>query len=381
MCFNVCPGREVNFKEISGSMAGNVQNDILIGDYQNCYTGYSTDDIMRYSSASGGLATQLLVTALETGRIDGALVTRMRKDYPLIPEPFIARTKEEIIEAARSKYCPVPANIALKTIIKEKGHFAVVGLPCHMHGIRKAEQFNPSLKDKIVLHIGIICGHCPNFWSTRIFLSRTGIPVDEVSQINYRGEGWPGNVVVNKKDGGRYPLPLSSYYSVYGMPFYQPARCLVCCDMMAELADLSCGDAWGEYNDDKQGRSILIVRSPSGKSMVDCALDNGAVELTPADAALVKRSQRNALYEKKKLVKAHMALSRINPDYKTNLLEPDVSDYLLAAVIQLCHLFSTNSVLRFILKRLSLKSLNRSQLPYAIIMPRQIIGFQRWMKP
>ena len=35
----------------------------------------------------------------------------MKKDNPLEPEPFIARTREEIIEASKSKYCPVPANI------------------------------------------------------------------------------------------------------------------------------------------------------------------------------------------------------------------------------------------------------------------------------
>jgi coenzyme F420 hydrogenase subunit beta len=46
--------------------------------------------------------------ALEEGIIDGALVTRMKKDRPLEPEPFIARTREEIIEASKSKYCGVP---------------------------------------------------------------------------------------------------------------------------------------------------------------------------------------------------------------------------------------------------------------------------------
>jgi len=74
----------------------------------------------------------------------------MKKENPLEPEPFIARTKEEIIEASKSKYCPVPANIALKEIMDSKSgeKFAVVGLPCHIQGIRKFEEVNKILKEK-----------------------------------------------------------------------------------------------------------------------------------------------------------------------------------------------------------------------------------------
>ena len=131
-----------------------VSNNIHIGNYLKCYLGHSTDYDIRFNSSSGGLITQLLIFALEEGIITGALVTRMKKDKPLEPEPFIARTKKEILDAMGSKYCPVPANIALKEILKSKEgeKFAVVGLACHIHGIRKAEQIYASLKKKIILH-------------------------------------------------------------------------------------------------------------------------------------------------------------------------------------------------------------------------------------
>ncbi|MCK4734712.1 MAG: 4Fe-4S binding protein, partial [Methanophagales archaeon] len=116
ICYQVCPGREVDFKQLNLEIFGREPEDILIGNHLNCYTGHSTNYDIRYNSASGGLITQLLIFALEEGIIDGALVTRMKKDSPLEPEPFIARTREEIIEASKSKYCPVPANIALKEI-------------------------------------------------------------------------------------------------------------------------------------------------------------------------------------------------------------------------------------------------------------------------
>ncbi len=127
ICMKVCPGHEVDFKGLNLEIFGKEPEDILIGNYLNCYVGHATDYDIRYNSASGGLVTALLIFALEEGLIDGALVTRMKKDKPLEPEPFIARTREEIIEARGSKYCPVPANVALREILEaEEGERFVV---------------------------------------------------------------------------------------------------------------------------------------------------------------------------------------------------------------------------------------------------------------
>jgi len=63
-----------------------------------------------------GVVTQLLIFLLEKGIIDGALVVRMREDQPLEPEPFIARTKEEIISTSKFKYCP-SQHVEMKTNI------------------------------------------------------------------------------------------------------------------------------------------------------------------------------------------------------------------------------------------------------------------------
>ena len=118
----------------------------------------------------------------------------MNKDKPLEPEPFIAKTKEEIIEAAQSKYCPVPANVAVKQIIDSNPNekFAVVGLPCHINGIRKAQQINKKLKNNIVFCLGILCNHTPNFLATHLFLQRYNVKKEDIIKIDYRGNGWPG---------------------------------------------------------------------------------------------------------------------------------------------------------------------------------------------
>jgi len=154
ICYKICPGISVDYQTLNFELFGNENVNILIGNYINCYIGHINDYNIRYNSTSGGIVTQLLIFALEEGIIDGAIVTKMKSDNPLEPEPFIARTKEDIIEASKSKYCPVPVNVVIRKILNSHDNekFAIVGLPCHINGIRKAEQINKKLRKKICLN-------------------------------------------------------------------------------------------------------------------------------------------------------------------------------------------------------------------------------------
>ena len=351
ICYKVCPGHEVDFKGLNLEIFGKEPEDILIGNYLNCYTGHSTDYNIRYNSSSGGLVTALLIFALEGGIIDGALVTRMKRDNPLEPEPFIARTGEEIIEASKSKYCPVSANTALKGILdsKEGEKFAVVGLPCHIHGVRKAEQINKKLKEKIVLHLGIFCNHTPNFWGTKLLLRRLKVREDEVIELSYRGEGYPGSMKISKESSELLLLP--DYWNFVGAYFFFPARCLMCSDGVCELADISFGDAWlPELSNDKIGKSILVSKSEMGEQLLQTAKLKNKIELDGIGAKKVIQSQAGMLYLKKKCLNAHIKLFKVAPKYnQNNLLEPDTIDRLLALFPYSNSYASSNPFLRRIL--------------------------------
>ncbi|MHC1595631.1 MAG: 4Fe-4S binding protein [Candidatus Syntropharchaeales archaeon] len=64
ICYKVCPGHEVDFKELNLEIFGKEPENVLIGNYLNCYVGHATDHEIRYNSASGGLVTQLLIHRL-----------------------------------------------------------------------------------------------------------------------------------------------------------------------------------------------------------------------------------------------------------------------------------------------------------------------------
>jgi coenzyme F420 hydrogenase subunit beta len=312
VCLKVCPGYSVDFEQLSSRVFGKAPKGDAMGEFLGCYAGYSTDQSLRFNGASGGLVSQILVWALETGVIDGALVTRMSKSNPLRSESFVARTVGEIVEASRSKYCPVAANDALREIIRGKGRFAVVGLPCHLHGIRKAEQVYPELKKKIVLRLGLMCSHMVSYDGTEFVVRKLHVDRNAVEDIAYRGNGWPGSMTV-KSSGKTTRIPLvgnwHSYWPIFSSFLFTPRRCTMCPDQMAEFSDVSFGDAWlPEFRSDKVGRSILVTRTEFAEKLLGTMQSENKIVLSQSTEEKVKLSQDVNLTFKKKDFYARLRL-------------------------------------------------------------------------
>jgi len=330
LCVDVCPGHSVDFEGLTRALMGEIPEDMALGKYLGSYIGHATDKDVRYDGASGGLVTALLVFALDQGLIDGALVTQMRPGKPLEPKSFIARTKEEIVSAAGSKYCPVPAGVALDKILHSDGKFAVVGLPCHIQGVRKAEQHIAKLRGRIRYHISIPCSIDYSFRATEAILRGLGIPPRSVATLEYRGRGWPGSMLIRQQDGTEKIVPLKDYYKQLGP--YSLRRCTLCSDMLGELSDLSCGDAWipDVMAADKVGSSFVLTRTSEGEELLEAAAAEECVELSDLDLGELAASQGHALFKKRKLG-ARMALFRWTgksvPKYRQKLLKPIRSDY------------------------------------------------------
>jgi coenzyme F420 hydrogenase subunit beta len=304
LCLRCCAGHSLDVKELSLRALGKQPEDKSLGNHMKCYVGHSNDDNIRRNSSSGGMITQLLVFALEKDMIDGALVIRKRKDSPLKTEPFIARTREEIISVSRSKYCPAATNEALGQVLREKGRFAVVGLPCHIHGIRKAEQNVKELKERVVLRIGLMCSHTVNFLGTEFLLRKLGIAREQIAQIEYRGQGWPGSMLVELKTRSRLSIPYvgkwNAYWPIFSSFLFTPKRCAMCPDETNELADISVGDAWlPELKHGLGGESIIVTRTKYGEEILNQAYRAGTISLRSICSERVKSSQADPLKFKK----------------------------------------------------------------------------------
>lgn len=301
-CLQVCPGESVDFQHLAAEFLDGQSRDELIGIFNALYIGHASSYEIRYNASSGGLVTSLLIYALERKMIDAALVLTMSDSNPLETEPRIATTPDEIISASGSKYCPSATNVKLRELLVTPGRYAVVGLPCHVHAIRKWQSINPDLRQRIPFVFGLFCANTNTYLATEYFLKYHRIDPPLVSGIRYRSEGWPGKIRVTLKDGTVRIIPRATtetkwwrkavFASAFHYDFIHP-RCLLCPDQTAELADISFGDPWlPEYKRvERAGKSLIIVRTKIGSELVAAALRDGAVVIEPVELDIVKRAQ------------------------------------------------------------------------------------------
>jgi coenzyme F420 hydrogenase subunit beta len=302
MCVSVCPGLSVDIEGLSQEFLDGTKYDNLLGNYEQIYLGYAADQSIRKNASSGGLVSALLIHALNEKMIDGALVLGMSSEHPLETVPFIARTPEEILSACGSKYCPSAINLGLQEIIKNPGRFAVVGLPCYLHSVRKMELLKPSLRQKIVLHLGLFCANNNTVWGTRYFLDQNHIKADEVREISYRWGGWPGKIRVVLKDGSEKIIARgTSETSFVRRALFSSAfhydfslrRCLLCPDQASELSDVSFADPWLKElrKTEQTGQSMVVVRNQVGSQLILNAIEKGDMIGKTFPLSLARRAQ------------------------------------------------------------------------------------------
>jgi len=303
-CIKVCPGISVSIEETSRNLFLGNDFDSDLGRFKATYTGFSNDEKVRFGSASGGVATALVIYMLEKGIVQGAILTKVDKENPLETRAFIARTANEVISAQSSKYLPSSSLVGLKEIknLKTEDKFVFVGLPCQIHGLRKLEEEDPQISEKIAMSIGIFCGHGVNSLGISSLLNRFASGDKNICSVKYRGRGWPGSIEVEYRDGSQYDIKHNKYWPLlFSQYFFTPLRCLSCSDLTSELADISLGDAWlSEIQaKDSQGTSVVITRSDFAEQVLAQARKDNFLSLEKINFEKVIESQKGILKRKK----------------------------------------------------------------------------------
>lgn len=340
VCYDVCPGHSIDLISIGKSLFSSNSYNTYLGYYRYAKTGHSSNLEVRFNAASGGVVTQLLIWMLQSGFINGAVVTTLTCKDRLNPEVIIATSTEEIISGQSSKYCPVPLNQIIDKIKKFDGKLAIVGLPCHIHGFRKAETHFSFLKRKIAVYIGLFCSSVKSFGATEYILKNYGIHQGSINAFTYRGEGCLGNMIIQLEDANDFKVPYSEYYPSI-RSFFIPKRCSLCIDHTSELSDLSVGDIYiPPFSNDKIGTSSIIVRSKRGHQIIQQASHHGKLVLSDVDINLVIKSQWPMLEKKKHHIVVRNILNKMsglkvpNYDYKFPRLNiKNWIGYLISSII------------------------------------------------
>lgn len=305
-CRQVCPGEGLNVELPRGI-------DPFHGVVTAAYVGYARDEVVRSKAQSGGVTTALLLYLLETGRIDGALVTTMPADGSLRPRPMLARTRAEILAAQGSKYCPAAVNAALGSVtIGDR--IAVVGLPCHMHGIKLLMQCRNGFSTTIHYRIGLFCDRVLLNSCIDQLERSVAVRAGNLMGVDYRNKIRTGQVRLQLREGQDIIVPYSMVAHLKDC--FTPLRCWLCFDKANILSDVSVGDPWGVARP-VGGLSVVISRSQQGMLLLNRACSDGYLQLQEIGAEAVFRGQ--GIEERRRRYSAFMdvwrAMGRTAPEF------------------------------------------------------------------
>jgi coenzyme F420 hydrogenase subunit beta len=358
--WEACSGKEFDFNKYNEIFYSDRPHfHEYTGSYHNIYIGYTTDEQVRRNSASGGIISAVLIYLLETGKIDGAIALRMSNEKPWLSEPFIARTKEDILEAAQSKYTISSVNEILPEAENFEGTLAYVGLPGQVQSIRKLQAVNdPSVKN-IKYLFGPFYGNTLYFSSISSFL-RTYKEKNfrDITKLYFRHGEWPGNMRVELKSGRI--IELKKFHANYLIPFHVLRNSLYCTDLANEFTDISGGDAWAPvYEERGKGFSMILTRTAQGQQILDDMVKDGylSADLLEEDEAITMHSHG---YDFKKRgsfirIKFRKMLGKSVPDYGYQLKGFPASRYLMEMIISTMFLLMSTKLARWIVEQFSPK--------------------------
>lgn len=298
-CIEVCPGLGMthNFRNISGPLLTQLQNDW--GPILEIWEGYAADPEIRNHGSSGGAATAIALYCLEAGIAGGALHVGKNEEEPWRNKTVISRSRQDLLSQTGSRYCPASPCDGLAAIESAPSPLVFVGKPCDIQGLRKTESLKPLLREKVALALGIFCAGTPTTLGLTDLLASLNVSKEEVRDIRFRGNGWPGSFSVLLKDGAECSQKLSYQESWGFLQKYRPFRCYLCPDGTSEFADISCGDAWyREPAGDDPGQSLVLVRTERGRQIIDGAVEAGYLRLSRVEPEVVELSQKNLLLKR-----------------------------------------------------------------------------------
>jgi len=357
LCVKVCPGDEFHFQEAHKNVFGTEGDPKAThGHFIDATVSYGTDPVIRDGSTSGGLVTAILVALLEKGAIDGAVVIVSDESKLWRGKPVIARTKADLLAAMKSKYAISPTNALFSEIKAMPGKYALVGLPCQIHGFVKAAELDARLKERVVLTIGLFCHAAVEHEAYEVIWRSLGTDTSTAVKYISRIGKHPGTPHLLHKNGDMTPVYFSkvkgyrpSSIEMINILYrlYTPARCLTCFDASAEFADIAIGDPWMAPPEDnvdwKDGWSFSLIRTERAKKII-AELEEmqtiRSVHLTRNEAlACNTMMSHEKRWRAFRVIETHRRQGKSIPEYRMELPQHPFKHFVKTEIHMLTHIF------------------------------------------
>jgi coenzyme F420 hydrogenase subunit beta len=240
-----------------------------------------------------GITTRLAALLLERRLVEAVVTTRSAAGTRFAPEPFLARTAEEVYGSAGNKPCLSP-GLSLLDEVRASGvrRLALVGVGCQVHVLRAA-QAELGLDELYVL--GIPCSDNVAYPDLTRFLDAISRSPGTVAHYEFMQD----YSVHLRHDNGQVEkvnfidIPMDTLGAMF------PSACLSCFDYANGLADITIG-----YMGAPLGWQWLMARNERGERLL---------ELLEPELEFGPLPERNGRHVVVKQYAANLGVSRRKP--------------------------------------------------------------------
>lgn len=306
----VCPGVSVHGP---GRLLG-INVHPVWGPMREIYRSWSSEPVVRHKGAAGGTLTALGRYLLTSGRVQAVLHVRADDRKPWLTTSTISRTPDEALRGAQSRYGPSSPLVNVHRLLEEGKRFALIAKPCDISAVRMLGRIDPRVQRLIPYMLTIFCGGVHSVHIAKAVIRHHDLDEMDVTLYRYRGEGWPGPLRVETRDGTVRDLPYPGAWRMGKFGYELQFRCKICPDGVGEVADISVADGWILRNGkpfyaEAPGTNVAVVRTLAGQELLHAAIYAG--RLNVASVSVEEIEQMHADHQRKAAASAALLALRL----------------------------------------------------------------------